>query len=523
MKIARLLALALIIVSLFAFASCDITETLAGILPGADQPEEGELDFGDWENWGQSDWVTGKFEEYDPSKNYNKIDWSKDYPGLASKDVYDLSNKMQLASTKHVQVYQAENAALTGKANTNEGGYYVGSLDSSSITFTITAAEACDVILVANLSGDNSSKYGRAFNEVFQFRHNDKTVDTSDCWIAAGGWTEFKETVVGELHLAEGTNTIYFYSAVGRSNFDYIKLVPKGELSKEPLTAVYSYDYEPGIKIEAEGTNFSNAVTETTAAGRVVVAQIADGCSLKFNVNCVGEQTMDLMIETLIRVEGEYSANAAERFTIIVNGQELDISGVILNGVVDNSNNYRWWELSYTINNFGEITLQDGANTIEIIPGKEMNLDFIKLDVKKETNDIILQAEDAVAENIATEGGATGTIAGMRLGSKMTFTVNSDSAKEMDLYINAVAAVYDGYPANADGRLLVKVNGVVVDISAATFSGMDNPSQWWKSTYNDILLGTVQLDAGENVIEISIVTTGKYGEMNIDYFFLSEK
>ena len=41
MKIARLLALALIIVSLFAFASCDITETLAGILPGADQPEEG--------------------------------------------------------------------------------------------------------------------------------------------------------------------------------------------------------------------------------------------------------------------------------------------------------------------------------------------------------------------------------------------------------------------------------------------------------------------------------------------------
>ena len=526
MKIARLLALALIIVSLFAFASCDITETLAGILPGADQPEEGELDFGDWENWGQSDWVTGKFEEYDPSKNYNKIDWSKDYPGLTSKDVYDLSNKMQLASTKHVQVYQAENAALTGKANTNEGGYYVGYLDSSSVTFSINVKEECDVILVANLSGDPSSKYGYAFNEVFQFKHNDQSVDTSDCWIyATGSWTVFKETVVGELHLTEGTNTIYFYSAVGRSNFDYIKLVPKGELSKEPLTAVYSYDYEPGVKIEAEGTNFANAVTETTAAGRVVVAQIADGCSLKFNVNCVGEQTMDLMIEALIRVEGEHSGNAADRFTILINGEELDISGVTLNGVVDkpNGSSTRWWELSYTINNFGEITLKDGANSIEIIPGKEMNLDFIKLDVKKESNDIVLEAESAVAENIATEGGATGTIVGTRLGSKMTFTLNSDSAKEMDLYINAVAGVYDGYPANADGRLSIKVNGVEIDISGATFSGMDNPSQWWKSTYNDILLGTIQLNEGENVIEISTVTTGKYGEMNIDYFFLRDK
>ena len=524
MKIARLLALALIIVSLFAFASCDITETLAGILPGADQPEqEGELDFGDWENWGQSDWVTGKFEEYDPSKNYNKIDWSKDYPGLASKDVYDLSNRMQFVSTDHVQVYQAENAALTGKANANEAGYYVGYLDSASVTFTITATEECDVLLVANFSGTPGSKYGYSFNEVFQFRHNDQTIDTSDAWIYPGeSWTEFKENVVGELHLTEGVNTIYFYSSVGRCNFDYIKLVPKGELSEEPLTAVYSYDYEPGLIVQAEATNFGNAVIETTAAGRVVVAQIADGCSLKFNVNCDGEQTMDLIIEALIRVEGEYSANAADRFTILINGEELDISGVTLKGVVDkpNGSSTRWWNLSYTVNNFGEITLKDGANSIEIIPGKEMNLDFIKFDIKHETTDIILEAEEAVAENIATEGGATGTIVGTRLGSKLTFTLNSDTAREADFYINAVAAVYEGYPANANGRLLVKVNGVEVDISGATFSGMDNPNQWWKSTYNNILLGTINLVEGENIIEISTVTTGEYGEMNIDYFFI---
>ena len=64
------------------------------------------------------------------------------------------------------------------------------------------------------------------------------------------------------------------------------------------------------------------------------------------------------------------------------------------------------------------------------------------------------------------------------------------------------------------------VNGQVIDISAGNFSGLDNPNQWWKSTYTDFYLGKVNLVEGENTIEISLITTGSYGEMNIDYFFL---
>ena len=518
MKMMKILLLVALFALAFSLTSCEL---LDNILPKPETDEDALLDFGDWENWGQSDWITGKYEDYDPSQNYNKIDWSKDYPGFKSDKVYDLSNKMQFMASKHVQVYQAESAALTGKAHNNEGGYYVGSLDNATVTFSITAEEDCDVLLIGNFAVDKSSQRGYSFNEVFSLKHNDEIVDTSDCWlIPTLSWTTFKENCVAELHLTKGINTIVFSSAIGRTNFDYIKLVPKGELSEEPITSIYSYDYEPGLIVQAEGTNFANAVTETTAAGRVVVAQIADGCSFSFTVNCVGEQTMDLMMEALIRVEGEYSANAAERFKVIINGEELDLSGITLKGVVDNSNSYRWWELSYTINNFGEITLKDGKNTIEIIPGKEMNIDFFKFDVKTENNDIILEAENAVSENVVPEGGATGTVVGTRLGSKMTFTVNSETAREAQLYINAVAAVYDGYPANADGRLQVVVNGEVIDISSASFSGMDNPSQWWKSTYNDILLGNINLVEGENIIEISVVTTGKYGEMNIDYFFI---
>lgn len=512
----KLLVLLALLILAFSFTSCEL---LDDILPQPETDDDALLDFGDWENWGQSDWITDKYEDYDPSQNYNKIDWSKDYPGFKSETVYDLSSKMQFVASKHIQLYQAEKAALTGQAHNNEGGYYVGSLDNSTVTFSINAEEECDVLLIGNFAVDKGSQRGYSFNEVFSLKHNGEIVDTSDCWLLPTlSWTVFKENCVAELHLTEGANTIVFSSAVGRTNFDYIKLVPKGELSTEvPEFSVI--DYVPGIILQAENAEYSNATLETTAAGRVVVAQIQDGCSIKLTVRSDSEHTVELIMEALIRVEGEYSGKASDRFTVKVNGETLDISGITLNGVIDESGT-RWWNKSYTVNSFGEITLKEGTNVIEIVPGVEMNLDFFKLDVKKENTDIILQAENAVSENVVPEGGATGTVVGTRNGSKMTFTVNSDSAKEMDLYINAVAAVYDGYPANADGRLEVKVNGQVIDISAGNFSGLDNPNQWWKSTYTDFYLGKVNLVEGENTIEISLITTGTYGEMNIDYFFL---
>ncbi len=517
MKSLKVLLLAVALLLAFGLVSCDLIDSL---LPTPDNDGDELLDFGDWENWGVDDWATGEYEEFDPLSRYNQIDWSKNYPGLASGISYDLSGKMQFLASKHVQVYQAESAVLSGVANTNQGGYYVGSLDDSYVTFTITAEEECDVLLVANFAVDKASESGYRFDEIFTLTHNGNDVDSTDCWVLpTHDWFTFKENSIGELHLAKGVNTIQFYSSIGRVNFDYIKLVPKGELSEEPLD-VYVYDYTPGVVIQAEGTNFSNASTQTTGSGRVVVAQIVDGCSIKINLRSEGAHTVELIMEALIRVEGEYSAKASDRFTIKVNGETIDISGITLNGVVDNPDSTRWWNKTYTVNSFGEINLKDGMNTIEIIPSIEMNIDFFKFDVKKAVTDIILEAEDAVGENVAPEGGATGTVVGTRKGSKMTFTFNSDSAREAEFYINAVAAVYDGYPANADGRLSVVVNGTEIDISGGSFEGLDNPNQWWKSTYTDFLLGKINLVEGENTIEVSLITTGTYGEMNIDYFFI---
>ena len=517
MKSVKVLLLAVSLLLAFGLVSCDLID---GLIPTPDNGGDELLDFGDWENWGVDDWATGEYEEFDPLTHYNQIDWSKDYPGLASKTYYDLTSKMQFLASKHVQLYQAESAVLSGVANTNQGGYYVGSLDDSSVTFTITAEEECDVLLIANFAVDAGSESGYRFDEIFTVTLNGDYVDSSDCWVLpTHDWFTFKENNICELHLKAGANTISFYSPIGRVNFDYIKLVPKGELSTEVPEPII-FDYVPGLVVQAEAAEYSNATLQTTAAGRVVVAQIKDGCSIKFNVRSDGENTVEIIMDALIRVEDGYSSKASDRFTVKVNGEVVDISGITLNGVVDNPSGTRWWNLSYTVNSFGEIKLKDGVNSIEIIPSIEMNIDSFKLDVKKEITDIILQAENSTYENAEAQDGATGTILGMRKGSKMTFTFNSDTAKEMDLYINAVAAVYEGYPANADGRFSIKVNGEEIDISECRFEGLDNPSAWWMSTYTDFLLGKVNLIAGENTIEISLITTGTYGEMNIDYFFL---
>ena len=515
MKNLKLLVLAIVFALAFCLTSCDLINEF---LP--QQPDDSDelLDFGDWENWGVDDWATGEYEEFDPLTHYNQIDWSEDYPGLECETTYDLSGKMQFLAAKYVQLYQAESAVLSGVANSNQGGYYVGSLDDSSVTFNITAEEECDVLLVAKFAVNPEGDSGYRFDEIFTLTHNGDYPDSTDCWVLpTHDWFSFKENTICELHLTKGVNTISFYSGVGRVNFDYIKLIPKGEISNEPLE-VYVHDYTPGVVLQAESSTFSNASLQTTESGRTVIAEISDGCSIKFSVRSEGANTVELTMEALIRVEGEYSAKASDRFTIKVNGEEIDISAITLNGVIDDPNTTRWWNKSYTVNSFGEINLKDGMNVIEILPSVEMNIDFFKLDVKKEITDIILQAEDAVGENVVAEGGATGTVVGTRKGSKMTFTVNSDTAKEAEFYINAVAAVYDGYPANADGRLCFKVNGEEIDISGGSFEGMDNPNQWWKSTYSDFLLGKINLIEGENIIEVSIITTGTYGEMNIDYF-----
>ena len=310
---------------------------------------------------------------------------------------------------------------------------------------------------------------------------------------------------IARISLNKGINTI---------------VVTLSEYFNLDFFALTEMDYRDGMIVEGELT-CSNATLQAAGSGWIL-SSLSSSKYAKFEVVSDGARDVELLINALIRVDDSNSANAADRFTVKVNGVEIDLSSILLVGVTHESS-AGWWTKSYTNNSLGKISLVDGVNYIEVIPSNEMNIDYFKLIDYTELPDIILQAEDAVSENVAPESAATGTVVGTRLGSKMTFTFNSSIARTANFYINAVAAVYDGYPANADGRLSVVVNGEAVDISGGTFEGMDNPDQWWKSTYNDCLLGQIELVQGENTIEVSIITTGPYGEMNIDYFAIKSE
>ena len=97
MKMMKILLLVALFALAFSLTSCEL---LDNILPKPETDEDALLDFGDWENWGQSDWITGKYEDYDPSQNYNKIDWSKDYPGFKQDAVYGIQARSAFPGRK---------------------------------------------------------------------------------------------------------------------------------------------------------------------------------------------------------------------------------------------------------------------------------------------------------------------------------------------------------------------------------------------------------------------------------------
>lgn len=182
-----------------------------------------------WDNWGLDGWGTPDEQEPDPGD----VDWSEKYPGMnSSAKAYDVSDDMTMRTSQHMQIFQAEKAELTGKANCNEAGWYAGSFDDSTITFTIRSAVERDVLLVVSLATAGDST-GYAFNSIFELSFNDSTKNTTGCQIkATAGWATFEENVVIELTLKAGENRIEMYSSVGHCNMDYIKLIPAGALSQ---------------------------------------------------------------------------------------------------------------------------------------------------------------------------------------------------------------------------------------------------------------------------------------------------
>lgn len=528
------LLLSFLLILVIAFASVACTDT-------PDDTDDGPKDFGDWTNWGLDDWAGGGYEEFDPSQNYNTIDWTKDYPGTLAESATDVSKVMRFFDSKHVHLYEAEKAVLTGKAkietgSTNDdgepnssGGKHVGYL-AGTVTYSITSEKDCDVLLVGAFSVSSATKYGYLFGEVFSCAVNDEGVAAKDCWIyKTEGWNDFKETVIDEIHLNKGENVICFTSPSSKTNMDYIKLIPKGEVATDTLEFEISYDYKSGLVVQAENTDLKDCKTQIGGTGEVLCYTTTD-TTLTFTINSdvARETTMYMSACAQVGSSAGISSSKKERIGLKVNDAAVDFGSETIEGSASDA----WYNESYRNYEIATVSLKEGKNTFVITLSNCLNVDFFSFDkviynyqypAFEYEEGLKIEAEDTDYENATPQTNLnteTGTVlSSLKDTTKIRFVIRSDEAKEVGFFVNSLIRVDSNNSGKANDRFTLKVNGKEVDLSSITLSGVTSTNGgWWLKAYSNASLGKINLWKGENLIELT-----PSSEMNIDYFVLSEE
>ena len=336
------------------------------------------------DDWGKDDWGDGYRPPSSDPNDYNKIDWSKKYvdyeKGIpATKG----SEYIPFYPGNGAHIYEAEFAELSGQANVNEGGYYVGSLNSSFVTFTIESEAECSALVVICVALNPELTDGLPFDEQYTLYANGKIVDTSDCWMkGTGDWFTFDENAVGEIELKSGENTIEFYSNIGRSNLDYIKIVPtKADAEKyPPAPEKYQVRFDVNDRIEAEDTFFTNARTENSSANTGTnLSWTSNETTIEFAV----ENSLDVSVTRTLRMfaaagtgddtTGPLSTEIAKRLTLTVDGEPVTLEGELK--TTEGSN----WYGTYMNTDIAEITLEAGELlNFYITLSDQLNIDYFE-------------------------------------------------------------------------------------------------------------------------------------------------
>ena len=325
----------------------------------------------------------------------------------------------------------------------------------------------------------------------------------------------------GNITLKEGKNTITLALKTNEINLDYMQLRAAGTVVEDPFT----FDYSDGMKVELEETNFSGATVQNGASGKIL-GITSSATKLEFNVVADEDMYVEFLLNGLIKVDSEYSEIAGRRFALMVNDEVVDLSAQTL---VGSDNADQWWLGSYTTNSLGCIALKEGKNTIVLsLKTGEINLDYVTLVAgeapEKEpftynySEGMKIEVEDTNFVNATVQSGASGNILGITTSAtKLEFTVVAEEEMTVELFLNGLFKVGDGYSGTAGDRFVLTVNGVEVDLSAKTLVGSDNADQWWLGTYTTNSFGKITLQKGKNTITLALKTN----EINLDYIQLN--
>ena len=278
----------------------------------------------------------------------------------------------------------------------------------------------------------------------------------------------------------------------------------------------YLFDYVDGIRVQAESTLYSGAIIQNAASGKIL-GGLSASTIIKFGIQSDVEREVELFVNSVIRVDSANSGKASDRFTLKVNGVDVDLSSKTITGVTYGSNG--WWAQPYSGTSLGKITLSSGENIIEITTSSEMNIDYFYFTYPEfdYTEWLKIEAENTLFSGLVVRNDGSGKILGVNDSAssrELKFVVYSDVEKEVELFINSVIRVDSSHSSKASDRFTLKVGGNAIDLSNVTLTGKG--SGWYNEPYRSTSLGKITLSKGPNFVEFSV---SSLKEVNIDYFY----
>ncbi|MBO5327828.1 MAG: hypothetical protein J6B04_01490 [Clostridia bacterium] len=432
---------------------------------------------------------------------------------------YTETLKVEVENTTYVNSYTQEGYGT--------GVILGGTTDQTKVSFIVKASESktVNVSLYALIKVDAS--YSAVASDRFELTSNGVAADLSAGTIAGSNnateWWKglYTNNMLGKITLQEGENLIVLSLKTNEMNLDYITFTAEDAIVEDP----YTYNYESGMKVELEETNFNGATVQQAASGSIL--GITDvGTMMEFTVITEEETNVEVQLYGLIKVDASYSNVAGHRFAITVNGATADLSAGTL---VGSDNADRWWEGSYATSTLGVIKLAEGKNVINLsLKTNEINLDYVILTTSETAAEepytydyesgMKVELEDTNFSGATIQSAASGSILGItNVGTTMEFTVITEEETNVEVQLYGLIKVDASYSNIAGHRFAITVNGVATDLSAGTIVGSDNADRWWEGSYATSTLGVIKLSKGKNIINISLKTN----EINLDYITLT--
>lgn len=439
-----------------------------------------------------------------------------EYPVYSYGGYIDRTESQLFTQNGGAQLYEAESGEATDCTLSARlrasGGACVEMDEGAVLKFTITSVADCTARLYVSLSYSSETASDAPVADIFAIDVNGTAVDVGGTAANCYNEMQYKESLLGEISLTEGKNSIEFRCIGSDCDIDYIMLNPPlartgGESTIGTPEQNFESDGNAQI-FEAESFFYGGqTVTEyDTAASGYYYTRTERGGSVWLYVQSDSACTAGIALQ--VRGDGDVQSASVR----VNDGKELYFSSLTSSG------NYPRYFL-------GEVALEEGVNSIEITATERaLGLDSVILNAdvnySPSASTQIYEAESAELSggNLVQNGdifSGGGTVAYNVAGSSIAFSIISrgEGASEEML---SLRMSYFGSMSNLSQTLEISFNGEKLPLEGISLIRSSDYDD-----YYDLVAGVVNVMPGKNSLVITS-TNGVNGDYNLDHITLSK-